>query len=90
VTAPNDSAIVKGGRAKVLEAAAEEDGQTESEVLDRLSSSQPYVSRTLNKLANEGLLEREVSGEDSRKKQYTVTEDGQALLDVLNGIYTEA
>lgn len=90
MTALEDSAVVKGGRTKVLKAVSEEDGQTGSEVLEKVSLSQPYVSSTLSDLAEEGLLEREVSSDDGRKKEYTITEEGQALLDVLDGIYTDS
>ena len=91
MTAPDDSAVVVGGRTKVLDAAAEEDGQTMTEILDRVSLSQPYVSTTLSKLADEGLLRKEDSSlGDGRKKQYTITEQGQEFLDVLYGIYGEA
>lgn len=89
MTALDDSAVVKGGRTKVLAAAAEEDGQTVSEILERVPLTRQYVSTTLNELADEGLLEHEDSSEDARKKEYAVTEDGQALLAVLNGIYAE-
>jgi DNA-binding MarR family transcriptional regulator len=90
VTTLDDSAVVKSGRTKVLQAVAEEDGQTGSEVLEKVSLSQPYVSSTLSDLVEEGLLEREVSSDDGRKKEYTITEEGLALLDVLDGIYAEA
>jgi len=90
VTAPSDSAIVKGGRTKVLAQVGDEDGQTVSEILSFSPFTRQYVSRTLNTLDDEGLVESECFSEDARKKQYTITEQGQQLLDVLDGIYTEA
>lgn len=90
MTSREDSALLKGGRTKVLVQAAERDSQTVSEILNQLPFTRQYVSNVLNELADEGLLEKEYSIEDGRKKQYTVTEEGQALLDVLDGIYAGA
>jgi DNA-binding MarR family transcriptional regulator len=90
VTALDDSSVVKGGRTKVLEAAAEEKEQTVSEILSRLPFSQQYVSQSLQRLENDGLVKSRESSEDKRNRIYMVTEKGRDFLDVVNGIYAEA
>ncbi|MCY4730465.1 MarR family transcriptional regulator [Natronomonas gomsonensis] len=85
-----DSSVVRGGRAEILSAVAEEDRQSVSSVLDRVSLSRQYVSSTLQRLEDEGLVEKERSDDDKREKLYSITSEGQALIDVLDGIYAEA
>ncbi|MFB1064794.1 MarR family winged helix-turn-helix transcriptional regulator [Natrinema sp. H-ect4] len=90
MTGLDDSSVVKGGCTKVLEAAAEEEQQTVSEILSRLPFSQQYVSQSLQRLENDGLVKSRESSEDRRNRIYRVTEEGWDFLDVVNGIYAEA
>ena len=89
MTGIDDSSVVKGGSTKVLQAVAEEDQQTGTEILSRLPFTQTYVSETLQRLEDEGLVESWKSTEDKRNKIYTVTEEGAEFLDVVKGIYGE-
>jgi DNA-binding MarR family transcriptional regulator len=90
VTGVDDSSVVKGGRTKVLKAVSEGSEKTGKEVLSKVPFSQNYVSETLQRLEDEGLVESRRSSQDKRNKIYKLTEQGREFLKVVNGIYSGA
>lgn len=79
-----DSVLVKSAPAKILCAAATEKVQTVSEISIQVRSPKSYVGEILSDLEEEGFVESSKSEDDARKKLYSVTEQGQAFLNVLD------
>lgn len=79
-----DSVLVKSAPGKILCAAATEKLQTVSEISVQVETPQSYVGEILSDLEEEGFVESSKSEDDARKKLYSVTERGQAFLNVLD------
>lgn len=61
-------------------------GCTANEIADTLDMDKSYLSRVLGKLEDAGLIDKSVSGSDSRKKHLYLTDKGRILFDELEGL----
>ncbi|NKI98900.1 MarR family winged helix-turn-helix transcriptional regulator [Novosphingobium sp. SG707] len=52
-----------------------------SQIVDRTLMEQPTISRVISQLHNDGMVEREISPEDSRVALVSLSERGRALFD---------
>ena len=57
------------------------EGATPSQLANRMEVSLPTISQKLTILENQGLIKREVSKEDRRKTNISVTEKGNQVID---------
>jgi len=79
-----DSVLVKSTPAQILSTAATVEEQTVSEISLQVETPQSDVGEILSDLEEEGFVESSKSEDDARKKLYSVTERGQAFLNVLD------
>lgn len=79
-----DSALVKSTPVEILFSAASEEEQTVSDISLQVRSPQSYVGKILSDLEEEGFVDSRESEDDARKKLYSVTEQGQEFLNVLD------
>lgn len=68
------------GQELVLKILSEEDGQTMGSLALALGVQPPTVTKTVSRLAAQGLLQRRASDEDARQSHVYITEDGLELI----------
>ncbi|SJZ79543.1 MarR family winged helix-turn-helix transcriptional regulator [Consotaella salsifontis] len=68
------------GQDAVLLALAEEDGVALRDLAEKLAVRPPTVTKTITRLAAQGLVEKRVSAEDARQSRAYLTEAGQSLV----------
>lgn len=68
----------------LLRVIALEDGLSQLEIANRVHLAPPTVSITLQKMEKEGLISREPDPEDLRQVKVHLTDDGQAMHDVIS------
>lgn len=84
------------GQDSVLDLLMQQDGRTMGELADILQVRPPTISKTIGRLAAQGLLERRSSSEDHRLVRVHLTADGrhragsiEAIRDTLEGEITD-
>lgn len=71
------------GQDQIMLALNHEDGQTPGQLATRLGVRPPTITKTINRLAAQGVLEKTPSKEDARQAHITLTEQGR---DAINSI----
>jgi MarR family transcriptional regulator, transcriptional regulator for hemolysin len=73
----------------LLRAAAEGDGASQRELAERMMIEPPTLVRHLDKLVEEGLVERRRDEHDRRITRVSLTEPGRQRLEELHGVAME-
>lgn len=68
------------GQDKIMLALGRQDGQTPSELAQRLGVRPPTVTKTINRLAAQGFLEKRGSESDARRAHIFLTESGAEAI----------
>lgn len=68
------------GQDGVIMTLAEEDGQSPGTIADRLGVRAPTITKTINRLAAQGFVEKRGSDADGRKASVHLTKQGQATV----------
>lgn len=68
------------GQDKVMLALDQENGQTPSQLATRLGVRPPTITKTINRLAAQGFLEKRASEEDARRAHIYLTENGEQAI----------
>ncbi len=71
------------GQDAVLLAIGEEDGISLRDLAERLSVRPPTITKTVTRLAAQGLVEKRLSNSDGRQNHAHLTERGAALVDAV-------
>ncbi|KFB09058.1 MarR family winged helix-turn-helix transcriptional regulator [Nitratireductor basaltis] len=68
------------GQDKIMLALYQENGQTPSQLAERLGVRPPTITKTINRLAAQGFLEKRASQEDARRAHVFLTENGEQAI----------
>ncbi|MFC5585165.1 MarR family winged helix-turn-helix transcriptional regulator [Nitratireductor kimnyeongensis] len=68
------------GQDKLMLALSVENGQTPSQLANLLGVRPPTITKTINRLANQGFLEKRLSKEDGRRAYVFLTQDGEQAI----------
>ncbi|MEF2550429.1 MarR family transcriptional regulator [Aurantimonas sp. A2-1-M11] len=71
------------GQDAVLLAIGEEDGISLRDLAERLSVRPPTITKTVTRLASQGLVEKRLSDSDGRQNHAHLTERGAAIVDAV-------
>lgn len=68
------------GQDQIMLALSHEEGQTPSQLAGRLGVRPPTITKTINRLAAQGVLEKTPSKEDARQAHISLTEQGREAI----------
>ncbi|WP_265518630.1 MarR family winged helix-turn-helix transcriptional regulator [Nitratireductor luteus] len=68
------------GQDKIMLALFQENGQTPSELAAKLGVRPPTITKTINRLAAQGFLEKRASEQDARRAHVFLTENGEQAI----------
>ncbi|MCT8997660.1 MarR family winged helix-turn-helix transcriptional regulator [Chelativorans intermedius] len=68
------------GQDKIMLALSRENGQTPSQLAEKLGVRPPTITKTINRLAAQGFLEKRASEEDARRAHVYLTETGEQAI----------
>ncbi|MCT7377765.1 MarR family winged helix-turn-helix transcriptional regulator [Chelativorans salis] len=68
------------GQDKIMLALSRENGQTPSQLAEKLGVRPPTVTKTINRLAAQGFLEKRASDEDARRAHVFLTANGEQAI----------
>ncbi|HEV7415862.1 MarR family winged helix-turn-helix transcriptional regulator [Tianweitania sediminis] len=68
------------GQDQIMLALAAEEGQTPSQLANRLGVRPPTITKTINRLQMQGFLNKSASTEDGRQAHITLTETGRDAI----------
>ncbi|EIM74156.1 MarR family transcriptional regulator [Nitratireductor aquibiodomus RA22] len=68
------------GQDKLMLALSVENGQTPSQLATLLGVRPPTITKTINRLTNQGFLEKRLSEEDGRRAYVFLTEEGEQAI----------
>lgn len=68
------------GQDQIMLLLAQEDGQTPSQLANRLGVRPPTITKTINRLAGQGFLTKSPSVEDARQAHVMLTETGRDAI----------
>lgn len=68
------------GQDKIMLALSIENGQAPSQLAGLLGVRPPTITKTINRLANQGFLEKRLSDEDGRRAHIFLTEQGEQAI----------
>lgn len=68
------------GQDQIMLALFQENGQTPSQLAEKLGVRPPTVTKTINRLAAQGFLEKRASEEDARRAHIYLTEHGEQAI----------
>ncbi|WP_367717990.1 MarR family transcriptional regulator [Nitratireductor sp. GISD-1A_MAKvit] len=68
------------GQDKIMLALSVENGQTPSQLAALLGVRPPTITKTINRLANQGFLVKRLSEEDGRRAYVFLTEEGEQAI----------
>jgi MarR family transcriptional regulator, organic hydroperoxide resistance regulator len=77
------------GQYQVLRHLWEDDGLTPREIADRLTVEMPTVTRTVQRMVRDGLVERQAHPDDARSVRIYLTKRGQELRTQLAATVSE-
>ncbi|WP_159593227.1 MarR family winged helix-turn-helix transcriptional regulator [Chelativorans xinjiangense] len=68
------------GQDKIMLALSRENGQTPSQLAEKLGVRPPTITKTINRLAAQGFLEKRASEEDARRAHVFLTATGEQAI----------
>lgn len=68
------------GQDQIMLALAQENGQTPGQLAERIGVRPPTITKTINRLAAQGVLEKTPSKEDARQAHISLTKQGQDAI----------
>ncbi|WP_163267535.1 MarR family winged helix-turn-helix transcriptional regulator [Chelativorans alearense] len=68
------------GQDKIMLALSRENGQTPSQLAEKLGVRPPTITKTINRLAAQGFLEKRASEEDARRAHVFLTTNGEQAI----------
>ncbi|WP_292897173.1 MULTISPECIES: MarR family winged helix-turn-helix transcriptional regulator [unclassified Nitratireductor] len=68
------------GQDKLMLALSVENGQTPSQLANLLGVRPPTITKTINRLMNQGFLEKRLSEEDGRRAYVFLTQEGEQAI----------
>ncbi|MGB3501736.1 MAG: MarR family winged helix-turn-helix transcriptional regulator [Mesorhizobium sp.] len=68
------------GQDQIMMALDQEDGQTPGQLAARLGVRPPTITKTINRLQAQGVLEKKASESDARQAHIFLTEDGRLAI----------
>lgn len=68
------------GQDQIMLALSHEDGQTPGQLAARLGVRPPTITKTINRLAAQGVLEKTPSKEDARQAHISLTDQGKEAI----------
>ncbi len=71
------------GQDQIMLALAQTDGQTPGELAEKLGVRPPTVTKTINRLSEQGFVDRRASTTDARQSHVFLTETGRSALSAI-------